>query len=49
MVAMLDKARDVMPAKSAGPAKAAPTKPVSSVHPAKALAGGFTYSTKGII
>uniref|UniRef100_A0A8C8GYW8 TOG domain-containing protein n=1 Tax=Oncorhynchus tshawytscha TaxID=74940 RepID=A0A8C8GYW8_ONCTS len=38
VVAMLDKARDVMPAKSAGPAKAAPTKPVSSVHPAKALA-----------
>uniref|UniRef100_A0A8C7EZH4 Cytoskeleton associated protein 5 n=1 Tax=Oncorhynchus kisutch TaxID=8019 RepID=A0A8C7EZH4_ONCKI len=37
VVAMLDKARDVMPAKSAGPAKAAPTKPVSSVHPAKAL------------
>uniref|UniRef100_A0A8C7CBJ0 Cytoskeleton associated protein 5 n=1 Tax=Oncorhynchus kisutch TaxID=8019 RepID=A0A8C7CBJ0_ONCKI len=40
VVAMLDKARDVMPAKSAGPAKAAPTKPVSSVHPAKALSGG---------
>uniref|UniRef100_A0A8C7CF35 Cytoskeleton associated protein 5 n=1 Tax=Oncorhynchus kisutch TaxID=8019 RepID=A0A8C7CF35_ONCKI len=39
VVAMLDKARDVMPAKSAGPAKAAPTKPVSSVHPAKAAAG----------
>uniref|UniRef100_A0A673Z6D4 Cytoskeleton associated protein 5 n=1 Tax=Salmo trutta TaxID=8032 RepID=A0A673Z6D4_SALTR len=29
VVAMLDKARDVMPAKSAGPAKAAPTKPAA--------------------
>uniref|UniRef100_A0A4W5P073 Cytoskeleton associated protein 5 n=1 Tax=Hucho hucho TaxID=62062 RepID=A0A4W5P073_9TELE len=38
VVAMLDKARALIPAKSAGPAKAAPTKPVSSVHPAKALA-----------
>ncbi|XP_041753854.1 cytoskeleton-associated protein 5-like [Coregonus clupeaformis] len=38
VVAMLDKARAVMPAKSAGPAKAAPTKPVASVPPAKALA-----------
>uniref|UniRef100_A0A4W5P0I9 Cytoskeleton associated protein 5 n=1 Tax=Hucho hucho TaxID=62062 RepID=A0A4W5P0I9_9TELE len=37
VVAMLDKARALIPAKSAGPAKAAPTKPVSSVHPAKAL------------
>ncbi|CAB1318242.1 unnamed protein product [Coregonus sp. 'balchen'] len=38
VVAMLDKARAVMPAKSAGPAKAAPTMPVASVPPAKALA-----------
>uniref|UniRef100_A0A8C8GX75 TOG domain-containing protein n=1 Tax=Oncorhynchus tshawytscha TaxID=74940 RepID=A0A8C8GX75_ONCTS len=30
VVAMLDKARDVMPAKSAGPAKAAPTKPAAA-------------------
>uniref|UniRef100_A0A673Z5G9 Cytoskeleton associated protein 5 n=1 Tax=Salmo trutta TaxID=8032 RepID=A0A673Z5G9_SALTR len=37
VVAMLDKARDVMPAKSAGPAKAAPTKPVSSADGMRSL------------